>query len=241
MNCPPLLNFHCKCAELYSYKFWRILTIDIVLRFLHALSAFALASHIPPSLSPPFVQAAIEPFVPNFRATALQQAGAPSLTVATAISEKPGAPRTSTVTSISSSNPPSVPAAIPASTHAQTALARRNRRHQPTLAATAVATVSPRSQHQENANSTSGRSSAAVAATVGPSAEVMLILHSVQAGLGRDTVLERIKTIVPARTVVRVRPATSLEAAAAGVGQTGGPLVVEFTNELNARSAFYRG
>lgn len=53
----------------------------------------------------------------------------------------------------------------------------------------------------------------------------------------------RYRTLVPARTVVGVRPATAAEAAAAGVpGVRGGgggaaspPLVMEFTSELNAR------
>lgn len=61
------------------------------------------------------------------------------------------------------------------------------------------------------------------------------LISSLQAGLGHDAVLERLRTLVPPRTVVRVRAATSLEAKAAGVAQTTGTLVAEFRTELNAR------
>ncbi|CAM9522976.1 unnamed protein product, partial [Hapterophycus canaliculatus] len=71
-----------------------------------------------------------------------------------------------------------------------------------------------------------------------------LVFHSVEAGLGRsDALLASVRTLVPARTVVGVRSATTAEAEAAGVqGVRGGgggaaspPLVMEFTSELNAR------
>lgn len=77
--------------------------------------------------------------------------------------------------------------------------------------------------------------SVASAAAPGPSPESLLVLHSVQAGLGREAILERIRTLVPTRTVVRVRQATSLEASAAGLAQTSGALVAEFRSELYAR------
>lgn len=61
----------------------------------------------------------------------------------------------------------------------------------------------------------------------------MVLLHSVKGGLGPQKVLEAVKQLVPARTVVRVRPAKPSEIE----GPANGVLVAEFTNALNARRA----
>lgn len=70
----------------------------------------------------------------------------------------------------------------------------------------------------------------------------LLVFHSMQTGLSGEAVLAAVKALVPARTVVGFRSATQVEASASGVGAVrggssfqGGPLVVEFTNKLNAR------
>ncbi|CAM9654703.1 unnamed protein product [Ectocarpus sp. 12 AP-2014] len=85
------------------------------------------------------------------------------------------------------------------------------------------------------------------AEAVGPdNPECLLVFHSVQAGLGGgDAVLASVRTLVPARTVVGVRPATAAEVSAAGVqghrgggGSGGSTLVMEFSSALNARRAW---
>ncbi|CAB1099906.1 unnamed protein product [Ectocarpus sp. CCAP 1310/34] len=85
------------------------------------------------------------------------------------------------------------------------------------------------------------------AAAVGPdNPECLLVFHSVQAGLGGgDAVLASVRTLVPARTVVGVRPATAKEVSAAGVqghrgggGSGGSTLIMEFSSALNARRAW---
>lgn len=90
--------------------------------------------------------------------------------------------------------------------------------------------------HQNGAESSTGVSTASTSlpvALTGPSPQTMLIVHSLKHGLSSQMVLEAIRTVVPPRTVVRVRPAKTAEGDGSGSG--GGALVAEFTSALNAR------
>lgn len=166
------------------------------------------------------------------RDTALQKA------IAVALEMSPSPPRTRTVTSISSAKPPAAMATTLSSSNftAVQPGSTCTSRSQPTIASSQKG-----GSEMLNASATTSGvagTSVASAAAPGPSPESLLVLHSVQAGLGREAILERIRTLVPTRTVVRVRQATSLEASAAGLAQTSGALVAEFRSELYARRAW---
>ncbi|CAM9514578.1 unnamed protein product [Ascophyllum nodosum] len=69
----------------------------------------------------------------------------------------------------------------------------------------------------------------------GPPPENLLVFHSLKAGLWGEGVLEAVRELVPARTVLGFRAATASEASATGV--TGRVGVVEFSSGVNARRA----
>lgn len=66
-----------------------------------------------------------------------------------------------------------------------------------------------------------------------PHPEHLLVFHSLKAGTSGGDVIKAVRKLVPARTVLGFRDATSSEAS---VAKSGGPVfVLEFSNGVNAR------